>query len=609
MLPIMLGIITGTLGAIPLFAFRRVTAGTNFLLIVGFLTSVLYYFTTPSLAYPLFGLVGVMVLVSLAASAIMHCFLEEDPTGALVFPGAGLCIVLVMMLSGGGCFRYQEYASMIGPVEKREWTQDVQPKDPKHVRLVSTELARWLADKQLGEAPGAIGSQFQISDEHSTLQRLKGELWYVKPLDFKDFGVWTSTKTAPGYIRVHGENPRRPVVVKTDESFVFTPGAYFNKNLERHLWMNGYATKGLTDYSLEIDDNDKAWWVVTVYKPTIMWWGERVLGVVIVDPKTGEHAFHELAKVPNWVDRVIPEKFVTNYLTWRGKYAISWWNSMWAEKDVTEPEAPRISYGSDGDPYWVTGITSSNNKDEALVGLTYTNTRTGKTTQYHAVGGTESAALKAVNNKVQFKQWHGTDPVIYNIYGVMSAIVPVLGANHTFQGVAIVRIDTLQVAFGEDVHTASTDFRKLLAGESNLAPELTKDKKTLRGKVDRIADEVKSQGGTVYYIHIVGVPHLFVGSIGSNSVSAKLAVTRVGDEVEITYIASGEEVESLLAFENLSLPLEESTLQRETRERAAADKADDDRARENRSLKGEMQSATEKELLEFKKFREQKKGR
>lgn len=314
--------------------------------------------------------------------------------------------------------------------------------ESEHVRLVPEDLASWLANKQLGEATGAIGSQYFVDVDHEMLQIINGELWYIFPLDFRGFNVWLSEKSAPGYIMVHGEDPFHQVQVRADYHFKYTPGACFGNRLDRYLWTHGYNNVGLTDFSLEIDDSGRPWWVVTLYEPTIAWFGDKVTGVVLVDPESGEITPYRLGESPAWVDRVIPGIFVKDYVKYRGGYHLGWWNHFWVNKDLTEPEQPRISYGYDGEPYWVTSITSvsskkSNTNDESMIGLYYTDTRTGQSIFYQAVGGTEYSIIQAVNNKVGYRNWHGCSPVMYNINGVMTSIVPLLGEQNTFQGVAL----------------------------------------------------------------------------------------------------------------------------------------------------------------------------
>lgn len=555
--------------AIPL-AIRRPALGVVFGILEWIVAGLIFYAATPSLAGPLFGGLGFAVLVALVINFIVDLAASEHENGngsfVITLAPAMLCMLLFMVVSfvGAGCMRSSEYARILGEPEQRVWTQDVQPKDPRHVRLVPQELACWLADKQLGEA-GAIGSQFQVAKDLMELQLVNGELWYVAPLEFRGFATWNSVGATPGYVMVHGEDPMRSAVLKTNQKLVYTPDAFFNKNLERHLWSSGYATSILTDYTLEVDDEGRAWWVVTVAEPTIAFWAPKVTGALVVDPTTGAFTFYAHDKVPHWVDRVVPQDFVVDYISWWGKYQQGWVNSWWAELGCVEPETPMIVYGADGEPYWATCTTSTNQNDEALVGVVYINSRTGKAMQYKASGSTEAGALTAVNNKVSYRKLHGASPILYNIEGTMSTVIPLLGESHTFQGVAIVRLDNLQVAIGDNAQAAYREYQKLLAHSgAQIAPDAARTHERLEGKVLRIAAEHRG-GDTTYYLYLEGQTRLFTGG---SELSPKLPLTQPGDTVMIGFIASPEDVVPLLSFDNAAIAIKASPAQTNVRERA-----------------------------------------
>jgi len=552
----LLTLLVAALGAAPLLFSS--SKGTSRLLAAGIVAGAIVatgfpilYFGKVSLAPPLWGLYGVFVLGGWVLSAVIDGVGAERVTYLTGVAAVGAVVVLGRACTGCAAFRSDDYAKMIGHVEERVWTEDVQPADPGHIRLVPHEMALWLGNKQLGES-GAIGSQYQISSEGLTLQRIKGELWYVAPLDYRSFSTWQSSDHAPGYVMVHGEDPKRPVVVKADERFLYTPGAYFGKSLERHLQDAGYRDVGLTDYSLEIDEAGKAWWVVSVYEYTIGYAGEKVTGVVVVDPTTGDTSYHGIGQVPDWIDRVVPKSFAKTYIADWGKYRGGWVNSWWGKRDLTEPEEPSLVYGHDGDPYWVTGITSTNENDEALIGLVYTDARTGVSTLYRTSGGTDAAILQAVNNKVSFRKWHGASPVVYNINGTMASVVPLLGENHTFQGVAIVNIENPQyVALGDNQYQALREYQRLMAQSGDHASiDANKQAATRRGKVDRIAAEA-TPSGTSYYLFLEGGAKVYTAG---SEISPELSLTRSGDEVEITCLETSDDVLTMLSFDNLALP-------------------------------------------------------
>jgi hypothetical protein len=551
---LLLGVIAGVIGSLPALAARRFVWAGVLAAVYSIASSCWFYSTPPSLASPLWGGVGSLVVLLWLVTGLLMSVRGRKAATTLLFAVAGVLVILVRAMSGWVGFHASEYASLIGPVREANWTDSTQPKDPKHKRLVPLDLARWMADKQLGEAAGAIGSQFHVDKERMTIQLIHDELWYVAPLDFSSYASWSSVARTPGYVMVSGEDPNRQPKVVTGLSLRYMPGAYFGDELGRYLFTHGYSSYDLDDYTFEIDEGGRAWWVITLTRPSISFWGDRVLGVVLVDPQTGEIVFEPMGHVPDWVDRVMPSELVAEYVNERGTLGGGWMNSWWAKHDLTTGERPSFIHGSDGQPYWVSEITSTGQHDLSLLGLLYTNARTGAVTLYKAKGALDTGVLNAVDGKVAYRKWHGDSPVIYNLYGTMGSIVPLLSdGSNVFQGVAIVDIvKPTEVAVGEDFDSALREYQKLLGQNGNGAvPELTKVTKTVEGTVDRFAASVASQG-TTYYVLLEGSRVLFTGGA---ALSPKLPLVKVGDNIRVTYIDSPESVVPMQTFDDLAIPL------------------------------------------------------
>ncbi|MDO8512348.1 MAG: hypothetical protein Q7S57_03680 [bacterium] len=579
----LLALVVSVLGVLPLLAAKRlqaagVMASVAFVAILPMLA-----LAVPSLVWPWWGMPGILVVLLWVICPVIDILISnsDQPDEPIKIRTAPLymtaVLVSVMVLSGfRGCtaFTAGEYANLIGDVDEKVWNQDIQPKDPRHIRMASLENAIALAEQQLGKG-GAIGSQFQLLKSGATAQFVNGKFVTVVPLDYASFSAWSSSKGVPGYVVVDNEDPRAEaslVMLPDEKKFVYTPSAYWGYNLERHLWWNGFATKGLDDFTLEIDDSGKPWWTVTVFEPTIYCWGEKMTGVVAVDPVSGVTEFYPVGKIPDWVDSAMPRKFAKSYVDFRGKYSLGWINAdIWGHKDLTKADGyPLLVFGSDGVPYFVVSVTSVNDKDASQVGLYYFNTRTGKATYYKASGSTESAVVNAVNKneQVQFKHLHGSVPQIYNIYGTMCSVVPLLNESHLFQGVAIVDVANIQVmGIGKDQFEALRAFQKALpVSGRQVAPELSRKVETLEGKVSRVA-VINQNGDATFYMVLESVPHLF--TCGISLCPEKLPVTEVGDTVRIEYYGSGERIEPLHAFDNTSLKIEGTDSEKEVREAGA----------------------------------------
>ncbi len=592
----LLAFLTSLLGIIPLVAsifldkpkssYHTDDRNTKIkLAIVLFLLGVLaftwiYYTDPPALYKPWWGSVSTLVWIAWIASTLGAVTIQDRLGYVIIFP-----ITLTVMFMVTGFVRGSEmmnaaqYSQLLGTVEQRAWTDDIQPKSPEHLRVNSTDNAYYMAQQALGQA-GAIGSQFKIVDP-MPLQKIDKKFWYIVSLDHQGWSTWRHTRKVPAYIRVSGEDSAMQAELirfPEGQELVYTPGSCWEFNLERHLWTHGYANTGLMDFTPEIDDNGKFWYVVTTFENAVNGWdGKKVTGVLIVDPVSGDIKPQQLGSIEPWADRVIPAEVLQENLGYRGMYPTGdYWNTVsllgiGGRKDLTMPEKSNMVFGSDGELYWVTGMTAAST-DTSLVGLYYTNTHTGKSTYYEVSGGsTDSAILAAINKHqdVQFRHLHGVTPQIYNIAGVMTAIVPMLNDINAYQGIGFVDVKNVQImAFGANQIEAYEKYQASLAQSGHqIAPDLTQKVSQLEGKVDRFFAETQN-GNTIFYLHIDGVPHIFTTSNASGTLSPKLRLTHIGDHVTISYIASGTDVESLREFENLSLPLQSTAAQSNVREQA-----------------------------------------
>lgn len=563
---ILFALIVAIIGALPL-CFTKPKAGILFASITVLPLAGIIYSLCPSFDYPLFGFYGLVIVILWCIGFLIERAMQESVSWTTLFPAIGVLAYLLLYISSWEMFRSSDYRNLIGPVETKVWTQDLQPTDPAHIRLVTPELAYYLATKQLGSAPGAVGSQFEINEDELTLQIINGELWYLAPLNFKSFFVWNSTEGSPGYIMVSGEDPKRPVVIKTGLTLKYLNSSCFGDELERKVW-NKYGNKYvLCDFSFEADDNFKPYWVLTACSPSIMWDGLKVDGVIILDPATGESQFYAVNQTPAWVDRVYPQNFVHQYAGWYADLVHGWWNSCISKKDVFAASQPNVAYGADGNPYWVTELTSSgNNGHAALNGLLYTDARNGKTTFYTASGGTAESVIDLVDQKVSYKKLHGGMSQLYNIYGVMTAIVPLLGSSHSYQGVAFVDIKNMQVADGDNVDEALRKYQEMLVtGGQNVSPESQHAMAEITGIVTRFAAQIRG-GETSYYLCLSNFPHIF---LGNPDLSSTVSLTQTGDQVHLKYIDSKEDVVPMEKFENLSLHVQSTDTQRKVKASAS----------------------------------------
>lgn len=590
---------------------------------------ILVYFLTPSIAGPLWGGVGTIAVIFLFIAGLFSLNSGTSQHGsdsALTLAPLGVGVVMglvyiLLLIGNSTMFRARDYAALVPPIEQREWSADFQPKDPRHFRVSSPENATFLAGRALGQAttldsrgqPNTIGSQFRVYEEVSSVQIIKHELWTIVPIDWSGWGPqFSNAPGVPGYIKVAGENPVIPaeyVALAPGKEFRYTPEALWGNNLDRMVWRH-HPDKYIADKHLEVDENGEPHYIVSLAEPTIGWWGEKVTGALIVNPVTGAGAekFIPLGEVPSWVDRVEAEYIVHRNIDYHGKYAQGFWNRSIYGSNVLAATETHFGYGSDDQPVFATGITAHNTATagttvpDSLVAVYYTNTRTGKTVEYMLQGGTtEERAIQQCDliGDVRNRQYHGSTPQLYNVYGHISYVVPLQNASHAFAGVCIVSVMNLQViAWGQSAHEAELAFKQVIvANSTQMAIDGTRKLSTMVGKVVRTGSTTVN-GSTTYFVQLEGQKHLFTVPL---TASAKVPVTQIGDEVWIEYYDSGESVMPVSKFDNKSFELENSPLQAEV-EKRALEHVDEARVKqeESRDVQSVLESlpAEQRELLQ-----------
>lgn len=531
------------------------------LVLVGFL---MFYFGLPVISYGFTNL-AIMLLVLSILAIILFAGIQisqnskqikilKKPNkiffliiGVLLFYIIGLPLVTSLPM-----FRSEAYKNLIGTVaDGTAIANHIAPISIDEIRVVDEDLAYLLGEKILGSQP-ALGSQVELG--HFCIQKVGKDLFWVAPLLHSGFFKWLNNQEGTaGYVMVSATNERDVKLVQNingkDIKIKYQPKAYFGSEIARHIYMNGYKTVGLTDYTFEIDDNGNPFWVVTKYDKKIGFSGDDATGVVVVDVQTGAMNEYSIASAPKWVDRVQPINFIENQLNDWGEYVHGYWNFSNANK-LQITEGLTLVYGKDNKSYWYTGLTSVG-KDESAVGFVLVDTRTKEATFYKQSGATEFAAQSSAQGKVQEKGYKASLPIPYNINNIPTYVMTLKDDGGLVKMYAMVAIgDYTIVGVGNSMREALTSFKSVynMAGNKLNAASLT-NKKLLKSVITRIQNDVKN-GNSFYYFSTKDYTNIFVGS---SQISSQLPVTIVGDSIKISFDIDDEEVIDVTTFENTTM--------------------------------------------------------
>jgi hypothetical protein len=538
------------------------------IILFAFLSYLSWYLGVPSLNFTSNGAWGFLVWITILAilcGAISRLgnHYYKFPLW-VIFPFLGVFVVWLFVGIGSSVlFHASEYRNLLGEPESSEFTKDVSPISLQEMRLVEESVAKKLGEKRLGEDP-ALGSVAQIGD--FTLQSIRGHLYYVAPLEHTGFFRWRRTRYTTGYIKVSATNLRDVSLVQENNGkpirIRYQQSAFFKDYLKRHIRTHGYRNTLFTDYQFEIDDEGNPWWIVTTYEKKVgQVGGADATGCLIINPETGDITQYSVNKTPSWVDRIQPMDFIEEQVNDWGRLIHGLFN--WSNKDKLKMSpGSAIVYGEDGQCYMYTGITSVG-ADEGTVGFLMINTRTKEVLRYNRSGATEIAARQSAESKVQEKGYHASFPIPYNVNGIPTYFMSLLGADGLPKKYAMVSIQNYDiVATGDNIRATLRAYQRALTSSSNgLGIESGFDREEITTLITRIQSDI-SDGQSNYYMMLDGQDGIYRGS---SDLTPEIPLSRVGDTVTISFDDAGQTVTQISRFDNHAIanPVSEAEIKKQ----------------------------------------------
>lgn len=470
-----------------------------------------------------------------------------------------LGLVGLPFLTSFAGFHAGKYYNLPGEVVTGEFSEDVAAIDMSQVRRVDGRLARNVADKRLGEDRG-LGSRVQVG--RMSIQTVKGKLFWVGPLNHSKFRRWLDNRAGtPGYVMVSASNENDvKLVLEADGNSLnirYNKGAYFWDKPERHVYDKGYATHGRTDWTFEIDDQGRPFYVITDYKKRVGFKGADAQGVIVLDVQSGELKSYPIDSAPKWIDRIQPAQFMRRQLNDWGKYKDGWVNSwLGADGVLKTTEGISLVYGNDGKSYFYTGMQSVGS-DEGTVGFVLINTRTKEMRLYEQAGATEVAARNSAEDEFQDFGYRATNPILYNIGGVPTYFMTLKASSGLVKASAFVSVEDYSlVGSGKTTEAALRNYNQALRGRGNtIAIGDIEDYQSLVGKVLRVRQETIDQTVTYYFLIENAPDRLFAVP---SDIADMVKMTDLGDAVTLSYQEDGSSTVDVLAFTNNSLSLRQS---------------------------------------------------
>lgn len=461
-------------------------------------------------------------------------------------------LIMILSLLSSPLFRSQEYRDQIYMNEEVNFSEDFDTISLDKIPVIDYEVAKQLGDKKMGQIPG-LGSQYAVSDQY-TLVSVGDNLYRVSPLEYRDFFKWIQnfSKGTPGFIKVNVNDPSDVELVELEEGLIYAPSAYFSQKLERHVRF-AYPNDLLTDYSFELDDSGKPYWVITSYLPEVGFYGgNSAQGVIILDPVTGEMEKYAINDVPSWVDRVQPASFALEQVNNWGIYTNGFLNTLFGQRDMIQTTKGHNYVLVDGQMHIYTGLTSIGS-DNSIVGFALVNLKTKDATFYKIGGADEYSAMQSAQGQVQHLGYSATFPILLNINNKPSYFVSLKDKAGLVKKFAFVSVENYQVVgIGDTVSEAQTDYLKQLRQNGITVTPGSGATVSIKGKITAINSAIVD-GNSQYYFTLDTSDKLFLAPIG---ISDELVLSAIGQEVEVTITDSELPAIVIESFDNLEYAFE-----------------------------------------------------
>ena len=442
-----------------------------------------------------------------------------------------IVVAIVGNIAGSVFFRAKSYAKLL-PFETGDFSSEVEEVTWEQIPMLDSYSANTLANKKMGELSDLV-SQFEV-DKNSAQINYQDRPVRATYLNYGDVIKWFKNRKEgiPAYLLIDMVT-QEVSVCRTETGMKYSPSEIFNRNIYRYLRFC-YPTKMFYDVNFEVDEEGTPYWCASVVNKTIgLFGGTDVVGAVLVNALTGEHAYYDMADVPTWVDRVCSANLIMEQYDYYGLYQGGFWNSMLGQSGCTKTTSGYNYIAMDDDVWVYTGVTSVGG-DESNLGFMLVNQRTKEARYYPCAGANEEAGMRSAQGAVQQFSYTATFPILLNLGGEPTYFMALKDASQLVKMYAMVNVSQYQVvATGTTVEECQENYANLLIknGITQVAPKPDVESAEAKGRVAEIRSSVMD-GDSWYFIRLENQSVYYL----INGREYPLAtILDVGDSVVIQY--------------------------------------------------------------------------
>lgn len=466
--------------------------------------------------------------IKTSSEIILNKKLEKISSILLLLPIFLMLSIVTINFLLGPIFNSKLYKNRIEINTSKTFIDDLEEADFSKLPLLDKDSSQKLGDRKMGEMPELV-SQYYVSSLYTQINYNESVV-RVTPLEYNGLFKYLSNKDDGilGYITVDSSTGESQLV-KLDEGMKVVPSAYFNNDLYRTLRFK-YPTKIFYNISFEVDEEGNPFWIAPVIKYIGVGLKEEVVGVVILDPITGDSNYHEVDEVPEWVDHVYPSELIIEEVDDWGLYVNGFINSAFGQKEVVNTTDGYNYLTIDDDVFLYTGITSVAS-DESNLGFILVNLRTKEANYYSQAGAEEYSAMSSAEGLVQEKGYTSSFPLLINLNNRPTYLLSLKDAAGLVKMYAFVDVIDYQIVSASDsslgIESASLEYLSKFG--------------VIEEVLNEIEDTIKIK--TITTAIISGNTHYYITDNKNNKYEVSITVNQyilpfisVGDSVDITYI-------------------------------------------------------------------------
>ena len=510
--------------------------------------------------------VGIFAIISFG---IAECFIADDdffiPTIIIAIVVAVMVVVgIIGAIASSKMVNAVKYSNLI-EIEEGNFGDEIQSistvEEARDFPLLDVQTAQKLGNRSLSEIDKV--SQFEVNGEYNLIS-YEDKQYRLSPLEYTSIFKAMNNESIPGYVLVDSETEESHLV-QLENEIRYAPSDIFSQDLKRHL-RGKYPSYVFDKFQFDIDDNGEAYYIAPVLKPTIGFFGGKIVqSFVIVNANTGECEEYSPEDLPEWVDHAYSLDYLMGLAESYYQYKGGFWNTVFSKTNVRkisysyrgenvnedddEDENEFVGYNSiltkDGVQFFTCVVSVSN--DESALGFILANSKTGEITYYDCAGAEEGTAQLQAESLYQNYGYKSSYPLMVSVDGVPTYVISLKDKSKINKAFVMINVENYTIsASGETLENALLQYREKIFGEEGLTPE------DLTGETSEKVDaEMKSTSGTItelyqatqngttqFFFVLEGDDNLYISSISNNSRQVQMAV---GSKVAIDYYMSPNE--------------------------------------------------------------------